>query len=467
MRQSAKLLTLGLCVAALCCNAGAQNFPQPFALHSHSALDTAMYFQYELTDSLFFDPAASYQLFYRDSGGSWQSTTMGLLYAACSTMTIQGSINYFPPSGSLEYYFRGATDTIVVSQSPKNSANTFPAPLTLMADLGADPVGDTVNAAGQWLDITGLSMSYSDTRIYARLTNAGGGFPTSTGLTFHLYSVGIIDPDATDSAAYAMIYVNVPFVFSSGLYKINLTDSSFTKIANISTNISGNALSMACNISDLLAQPGWSTWPPPSGCILTAPATLSQGLSGSPAFNDAGSGAVFVPKSQTINYGGNTPPVLNNPQFNQTPGQLGVTVQYSDAEGDEAVERSFTIIGHDSTLMQACEKTYSTGALFIGSLAFDTTGWYQYTFLFSDGVDTVQTPPTPIFLQSFIPGDADGSGAVSIADAVFLINYIFAAGPAPVPIDAGDADCSGAISIADAVFLITYIFAGGPAPQPC
>ncbi len=63
-----------------------------------------------------------------------------------------------------------------------------------------------------------------------------------------------------------------------------------------------------------------------------------------------------------------------------------------------------------------------------------------------------------------VPGDVDGNGIVSISDAVFLINYIFAGGPAPNPLLAGDADCTGAVSISDAVYLINYIFAGGPAP---
>ncbi len=64
----------------------------------------------------------------------------------------------------------------------------------------------------------------------------------------------------------------------------------------------------------------------------------------------------------------------------------------------------------------------------------------------------------------YICGDADGGGSVSIADAVYIVNYIFGGGPAPDPVEAGDADCSGAISISDAVFIINYIFGGGPAP---
>jgi hypothetical protein len=65
---------------------------------------------------------------------------------------------------------------------------------------------------------------------------------------------------------------------------------------------------------------------------------------------------------------------------------------------------------------------------------------------------------------SYVCGDADHSGAVDISDAVYLISYIFAGGPAPVPPAAGDPDCSGGIDISDAVFLIAYIFGGGAAP---
>jgi len=61
-------------------------------------------------------------------------------------------------------------------------------------------------------------------------------------------------------------------------------------------------------------------------------------------------------------------------------------------------------------------------------------------------------------------GDADASGAYSIADAVFIVNYIFGGGPAPLSLTAADADSSFSISIADAVWMINYIFGGGPPP---
>lgn len=68
-----------------------------------------------------------------------------------------------------------------------------------------------------------------------------------------------------------------------------------------------------------------------------------------------------------------------------------------------------------------------------------------------------------------MPGDADGSGLVTISDAVYIINYIFAGGPAPTPYPtcSGDADCNCLVTISDTVYLINYIFAGGAPPCDC
>ena len=74
------------------------------------------------------------------------------------------------------------------------------------------------------------------------------------------------------------------------------------------------------------------------------------------------------------------------------------------------------------------------------------------------------TASKPYSFMIYMSGDADGSGTIDVSDAVYLISYIFAGGPAPNPLNCGDADCSGTVDISDAVYLIAYIFAGGPAP---
>ena len=70
-----------------------------------------------------------------------------------------------------------------------------------------------------------------------------------------------------------------------------------------------------------------------------------------------------------------------------------------------------------------------------------------------------------LIADGYPPGDADGSDAVDIDDVVYLIDYIFTGGPAPITEEAGDANCSGDVDIDDAVYLIAFIFSDGP--EPC
>jgi hypothetical protein len=66
---------------------------------------------------------------------------------------------------------------------------------------------------------------------------------------------------------------------------------------------------------------------------------------------------------------------------------------------------------------------------------------------------------------SYIRGDVNGDGVIDIADVVYLLNYLFIAGPAPVPIlDAGDANCDGVVDASDVVYLLNYLFVSGPPP---
>ena len=70
-------------------------------------------------------------------------------------------------------------------------------------------------------------------------------------------------------------------------------------------------------------------------------------------------------------------------------------------------------------------------------------------------------------IVSELRGDADGSNARSVSDVLYLINHLFAGGPAPGSACRGDADSSGATNVADVLFLINFLFAGGPTPGPC
>lgn len=65
-------------------------------------------------------------------------------------------------------------------------------------------------------------------------------------------------------------------------------------------------------------------------------------------------------------------------------------------------------------------------------------------------------------------GDVNGDSIVTVADIVYLINYLFKSGPAPIgSLLIGDVNCDGNVSVSDIVYLISYLFKGGPSPLGC
>jgi hypothetical protein len=67
--------------------------------------------------------------------------------------------------------------------------------------------------------------------------------------------------------------------------------------------------------------------------------------------------------------------------------------------------------------------------------------------------------------SAFIRGDATRDGVIDISDVVYLLNYLFVGGPAPVPLAAGDANSDGIVDASDIVYLLNYLFVGGPPPR--
>lgn len=61
-------------------------------------------------------------------------------------------------------------------------------------------------------------------------------------------------------------------------------------------------------------------------------------------------------------------------------------------------------------------------------------------------------------------GDANHSGAVNIADASFINNYLYNGGPAPPCMNEADANHDGRVDQSDSVYLLNWLFNGGSAP---
>jgi len=93
------------------------------------------------------------------------------------------------------------------------------------------------------------------------------------------------------------------------------------------------------------------------------------------------------------------------------------------------------------------------------------SGLFHFTVRATDSGDPALSDIQHLdFTFTYICGDVNSDGDVNVADAVYIINYVFKEGPAPTVPEAADANGDGNVDVADGVYLINYVFKNGPAP---
>jgi hypothetical protein len=111
-------------------------------------------------------------------------------------------------------------------------------------------------------------------------------------------------------------------------------------------------------------------------------------------------------------------------------------------------------------LWHATEAYSSLGDF--ASSAIGETYWVLY--LYDDVIQDLLYRKLVKYDLGSLCGDVNASGRIDITDAVYIVNYIFASGPAPRDRRKGDVNCSNRVDISDVVYIINFIFASGPAP---
>jgi hypothetical protein len=110
------------------------------------------------------------------------------------------------------------------------------------------------------------------------------------------------------------------------------------------------------------------------------------------------------------------------------------------------------------------------GETFIDSQGFYLDpSWADYNcelavFVQSDKDTAVLISNLIPLYPSHLSGDANGDGAVTLSDAVFLTNYVLHSGPEPEPSASGDGNRDCVIDVEDIVLLIDYLYQGGAPP---
>jgi hypothetical protein len=263
-----------------------------------------------------------------------------------------------------------------------------PADLTHLAD---DPVGDE-NFGRVNLDLTGCRLSRDGTRLYAALSNAGGGFPVNSGLTFFSYLLGINNPaDDDPDTVLAMIQtITAAGIIEPGLYQVNGTGiDDLEKIGEITTTEypAQNTLVLSCALADLEANPFFQGWLDPADPRIGV-AGFSQQITilGGVQEADSTPGGVWHQRVLALDPGPSALPELADLVLPE-PGSGGtVTVIYADADAHCPVIAELDVDGtvyplRPQTLDYTQPVVYASDP---GLPPFENGTWLQAVARFSD-----------------------------------------------------------------------------------
>lgn len=351
-------------------------------------------------------------------GASGVSST-AMTYLLDGPMTVTATVP--GPTGATRRYgfrYESTAGICILPVSIAPGADPDPADLT---QLSTDPVGDELFGYAN-LDLTAYRTSFSNTRLYASLTNAGGGFPTSSGLTFFGYMFAMADPVLADpDTVFAILYTtNQPGIITPGLYKITGTGfGDLEKIGEIEHEIfaSTNTLLVSCSISDLMSDPYFMEWYDPSDpAIGIAAFTQRITLIGGAQLADEAQGGDCFLRPVSVTPVSNTLPVLSGFSLSGSGPTAAASVTYTDANGHCPVLSEIVFDGAETfpmyplTLVYTSPVTYSTEEG-IGPLA--SGDWDTALLRFSDN----QTDIVELEVQNtgFSEDDAAPSLALSVS----------------------------------------------------
>ena len=237
----------------------------PFGNIRHSSRDENGYIHLRWEDLS--EGTLNPEFYYSANDAPWQNSTIYDLSAgekeALAPYSFGQKLRY-----RLHYSIEEMGETITIMHSAYWDSDTFPPQLNKMAYIGTDAEGDSVTVYSQNLDLRESYTAISSDKIYFTMKNCSGSFPIMNSLTSYNVYLAVLGniTSLIDSVGYAMIYsFNIPGLISSGLYKVGYDSSTqqpvFTRLGNVQSQVSEGALNLACNISDLTADPNFGALP--------------------------------------------------------------------------------------------------------------------------------------------------------------------------------------------------------------
>jgi streptogramin lyase len=132
--------------------------------------------------------------------------------------------------------------------------------------------------------------------------------------------------------------------------------------------------------------------------------------------------------------------------------------------GDSIASYTWSVNGN--TVLGA---TPTVSAAALAGFGMGSPGTYPLSLTVRDSLGAPGVAATTVTVVggpvlSYRRADANQDTRVNIADPIFLVQWLFLAGPAPPCREAADVQPDSRTDIADAIRLVNYLFLGGPAP---
>ena len=356
--------------------------------------DGTMYLHADIPDSILDAGPVAATIFY-GYGSNWGFSDAYFLDTTGYENTFEASVPT-PESGQFDIgvqatlTYEGTEAT--VSQGPYNSANSDPAPYYL--SVGDEPSGD--QDGGSNFDIVDVGISFTDEKVFVKLTNAGGGFPVGGFFgPWNIYSVGFLNPEDEDQTLFGLAYCDGGFgLFYPGIWKFQAESDLPVQIGDIDYSISGNNLYMSANWSDIFSDPDFGSWPNEFEILGMAGIIIEASLT-EQTFADQTPPAIFNPSIQSFTIGENTPPSLSNHAFEITGDSEGLYdvafyCSYLDEDNHFPLLSQLSVNGEVFETMSSADHNYADSSIFTVQTAL-APGNHTYEMSFSDGMSDVGT----------------------------------------------------------------------------
>ncbi|MEE9443014.1 MAG: Ig-like domain-containing protein, partial [candidate division Zixibacteria bacterium] len=171
--------------------------------------------------------------------------------------------------------------------------------------------------------------------------------------------------------------------------------------------------------------------------------------------------------SITVQEAGNQAPIFTSPSDTMTV-ILGESIEYHIQAIDPDLDPVFFWMINPPPNSVLVDSGNGAASLTFTPDASQNGAMHLFRYVVEDPAGLTDTLFKWTRVATFLRGDANNDATVNIADAIFIVNFVFKQGDPPIVMEAADVNNDGIdgprVNVGDALYLVNFIFKYGPPP---